>query len=248
MASRPPRSASRRRAALRRTAPVVALLTAASVGCRKSPTVGPASTDQGPAPDGASPAAKAPAGPHLDLATVPTPTAMDERYKGVFSALDGEWQGSFRIYVNSEGQAPGPVQPSRIDPTSFKRPPFTLEATIEVRQSYISESPFFQRVRIEDRLPDGTVVKSEGVNKVEDGVLWCLVKKPDDFVVHEGRLRGPRTIIWSRSRPTPLAIERFEERVTPQRYTIVGWGYYGNDDPTKAPRRYFEAEYTRPAR
>ena len=217
-----------------------------STNCRKAPAI---ATETSKEPSTVPPVVRKSGAsiPNLDLRSIPAPTPADESLRGVFAALDGEWQGRFHIYLNQEGQNEGPVQPTRIDRTSFKHPPFALHSTIEVRQSYISESPLFQRVRIEDRLPSGEVVKSEGVNKVEGGKMWCLVKKPDDFVVHSGQLDGPQTIVWTRNRKQPLAIERFEERVTPQRYTIIGWGYYGNDDPQKAPRMYFEAEYVRPA-
>ena len=119
-----------------------------------------------------------------------------------------------------------------------------------MQQHYVSESPTFQRVTIVDRYKDAQgrtrVVESRGVNKVQDGKLWCVVKKPDDTVIHRGTLAAAQTIIWQRERRSPLAIEWFHETVHEQTYSIVGWGYYGADKPELAPRMFFRARYRRP--
>jgi NADPH-dependent 2,4-dienoyl-CoA reductase/sulfur reductase-like enzyme len=125
-------------------------------------------------------------------------------------------------------------------------PPYRKELELRVRQDYLSESPTFQRVSIRDTYPDGRVVVSEGVNKVQDGLLYCVVRKPDDLVIHTGSRPTPDTIIWQRDRSEPLALEWFKETVSSESYTIVGWGYYGSDDPTRAPRTFFHARYVRP--
>jgi hypothetical protein len=179
-----------------------------------------------------------------NIETAPTPSPDDQQYADVFAALDGRWRGEFRIYTDSRGQADGPARPTDVDPAEWSKAPYRM-STLQVEQRYVSESPFFQRVEITDTYPDGRVVKSRGVNKIQDGQMWCVVRKPDDLVVHEGSLAGEHTIIWSRDRQTPRAIEWFRETVSDDTYTIVGWGYYGQDDPTKAPRMFFHADYRR---
>jgi hypothetical protein len=180
-----------------------------------------------------------------NIDTPPAVSSEDQRYAGVYRPLDGRWRGTFRIYVDTRGQVDGPARPTDLDPSDWREPPYQLNSTLEVEQHYESESPYFQRVEIVDTYPDGRVVRSRGVNKVQDGQMWCVVDKPDDLVIHEGTLEGDHTIIWSRDRESPKAIEWFEETVSDETYTIVGWGYYGSDDPTKAPRMYFHAEYER---
>lgn len=180
-----------------------------------------------------------------NIDTAPAVSPGDERYADVYRPLDGRWRGKFRVYVDTRGQPDGPPRPTDLDPERWTKPPFRLSSTLQVEQRYDSESPYFQRVTIEDTYPDGRVVRSHGVNKVQDGEMWCVVDKPDDLVIHEGELEGDHAIIWSRDRRSPRAIEWFRETVADDTYTIVGWGYYGDDDPTKAPRMYFHAEYRR---
>jgi hypothetical protein len=181
-----------------------------------------------------------------DISTPPRSTAEDVPFADVFAPLDGRWKGEFKIYVDTRGQPE--ERPKALDPAAFERPPYKLSQAIAVEQEYTSESPYFQRVLIRDSYPEAggvKVVESRGVNKVEGGKLWCVVKKPDDTVIHQGALDAG-AIVWQRDRKSPLAIEYFRETVEGGAYTIVGWGYYGRDDPKKGPRTYFYARYTRP--
>lgn len=180
-----------------------------------------------------------------DIDRAPVVTSADTVHKNVFAPLDGTWRGKFDIYTREGGQAEGPVRPTEFDPAAWKQPPYRLEQTIRVRQTYVSESPYFQRVTITDTLPDGNVIESRGVNKVQNGRLYCVVKKPDDLVLHDGKTDGPGVLIWSRARTSPPAVEYFRETVHDDTYTIVGWGYYPGDDLSKAPHFFFDATYNR---
>lgn len=177
-----------------------------------------------------------------DLDRAPRPTSADEQLADVYRALDGTWRGEFRMYVEPDGQPHG-ERPTEFSAQLFAR--LDLTGTIDVQQTYTSESPYFQRVEIVDSYPDGHTVRSRGVNKVQDGKMWCVVRKPDDLVVHHGSTGGPHTIIWQRERVEPKAIEYFRETVEADAYQISGWGYYGADDPALAPRMYFDATYRR---
>jgi hypothetical protein len=179
-----------------------------------------------------------------DTEQAPVFSAADEKYKDVYRGLDGRWRGTFKIYVRGAGQAEGP-RPVELSVGAWSKPPYELQQTIGVEQVYTSDSSFFQRVEITDTYADGKVARSSGVNKVQDGRMYCVVKKSDDLVIHEGSTDGPETIIWARDRKSPKAIEHFRETVEATTYTIVGWGYYGDDDPTKTPGYYFEAVYER---
>ena len=180
-----------------------------------------------------------------DIDRAPAVQTADQQYADAFKLLDGTWNGEFKIFVDTRGQVDGPSQPTEFNPDDWKAAPYQLASSIAVTQVYTSESPYFQRVEITDTYGDGKVVKSRGVNKVQDGKLLCVVKKPDDLVIHDGALEGDDTIIWSRDRAEPKAVEYFRETVAADTYRIVGWGYYGADDVSKAPRMYFDATYTR---
>ncbi len=186
-----------------------------------------------------------------DLSEPPEVAPEDRAYRDVFRSLDGVWEGVFRVYVDERGQAATPVQPTHVDTSWLLGLPLRLQTIVRVRQVYRSESPYFQRVDITDvyRDPSGRehVVRSRGVNKVQDGRLWCVVEKPDERVVHLGERAGPNTLIWRRELRDPLKIEYFRETVLGDRYAIVGWGYYGDDDPGRSPRIWFLGDYRRAA-
>ena len=118
---------------------------------------------------------------------------------------------------------------------------------VEVEQTYRSETPYFQRVLITDTYRDGSGqtqrVESRGVNKVQNGKLWCVVRKPDETVIHNGSLVNKNTIIWQRDLRNPLKIEYFRETVKQDEYSIIGWGYYGDDNPEKSPKYWFRASF-----
>ncbi|MEM1325245.1 MAG: hypothetical protein AAGI23_04785 [Bacteroidota bacterium] len=172
-----------------------------------------------------------------------------EGYDGVYSALDGTWEGKFKIF---EDQDPGKRkvdQLTNLTLSQLEKPSLKLTQTIDVQQIYISESPTLQRVRITDRYTDNDgkeqVVKSEGVNKVEDGEMICIVNKPDETVRHSGSLVGEHTIVWQRNEQNPQKIEYFQEEVHDNLYEIIGYGYYEGDDTKKMPRLWFYGRYAR---
>ncbi len=179
----------------------------------------------------------------------PKVSSRDRKFAGVFRDLDGLWRGKFYVYADTRGQISGPSQPTEIDEETLQRLPLRLETAIDVEQRYRSETPYFQRVTIRDtyRSPDGRsrTVESHGVNKVQNGRLWCVIVKPDETVVHRGTVPAPHTIVWRRKVREPLKVEYFKETVLQDTYTIVGWGYYGKDRVSLSPRTWFLGKYRR---
>lgn len=155
----------------------------------------------------------------LLAAALPPPSPPDEKPRpvDVFAKLDGEWKGAFVGY-DEEGR-------------ELYR--------IQVVQRYRTVDEHTQRVEIEDRMPDGRVVRGTGFNEArvgEDGELQlrCVVEKDDgDRVEHKGRLvRGPggeEEIVWYTRLPD--RVETFREAVTGEGdaavYRIDGMGRYG---------------------
>ncbi|NND32875.1 MAG: hypothetical protein HKN76_09810 [Saprospiraceae bacterium] len=173
---------------------------------------------------------------------------QDLPYQDMFKPLDGIWSGTFRIYENPSGQEilgdrDGPIV---LDSNQIKT--FDLISAIQVRQKYQSLTPYYQTVEIRDTYHgdgDTTLVESFGVNKIENGRIWCIVKKPDEQIIHEGSWEAPHTIIWTRWEKQPLKKEYFRETVMENTYTILGYGYYGSDDPELAPKTWFIGNYAR---
>lgn len=184
-----------------------------------------------------------------NISDPPVKSNKDERYSNVYAALDGTWKGTFTIYKDTTGQQPGDSQPENINAARLDSSWLKQTQEIRVKQVYHSLSPYFQKVTITDRYPkpDGTTKKvvSKGVNKVQEGNLWCVVRKPDETVIHEGTLAGPHTLIWQRNKKNPLKIEYFMETVNDNSYEIIGWGYYQGHDPEKGPAYWFHGNYSR---
>ena len=178
----------------------------------------------------------------------PVYTEADLTYKNVYAPLDGIWQGTFHIYTDPEGQRTGQVDHRHIGEYLDAGRPHWQSDSLQVRQTYHSLSPYFQKVTITDTyIKDGdtTLVIAEGVNKVEQGKMWYVVQKPDEKIVHLGELQGGHTIIWSRNANNPLRKEYFKETVSADSYDIIGYGYYGEDDPHLLPKTWFFARYNR---
>ncbi|MEO1053942.1 MAG: hypothetical protein AAFX87_25115 [Bacteroidota bacterium] len=175
--------------------------------------------------------------------------ALQQQYADVFKPLDGVWRGQFYVYSDPNGQTSAEsAQPKNIDLSTLVSLNLKNQFVIDVEQRYTSDNPWYQRVEIKDTyLKDGQeqVVKSSGVNKVEEGKLLCIVNKPDDQIIHSGAWDGKNTITWERDIREPLKIEFFSETVTDSAYTIVGWGYYGTDNPELNPKTWFFGDYKR---
>lgn len=161
----------------------------------------------------------------------------DRPLADVFKPWDGTWNGIFYIYEDTLFRSRAPSPTEFYDWTGR-----IVRDSISVTQVYVSESSFFQRVTIMDHYADRKEA-SVGVNKVESGELRCIVKKPNEMIVHKGKRLGPATIVWSRDERQPLRKEYFLETATDSTYTILGWGYYGDDDVRLGPRTWFKAKY-----
>ncbi len=179
-----------------------------------------------------------------NIRDIPKITKKDQSYTNVFSILDGHWKGDFLIF---EDQNPVPkehIELKHISLSSIQERQLKQINSIQVEQIYTSETPYFQKVTITDFYPgSGQKIISKGVNKIQNGQMWCIVRKPDETVIHTGNTEGDSTIIWERNEKTPQKIEYFKEIVSSQFYEIIGWGYYQNDDPKKSPKLWFYAKY-----
>jgi len=177
------------------------------------------------------------------------PEQPNENYANVFKPLDGTWQGIFYVYTDQNGQQKKGAMPMEIDANYLDQLDLAVSTKLKVQQIYKSTSPYHQEVNITDTYTNENgetkIVESTGINKVENGRLWCIVNKPDETIKHVGRTEGTNTIIWQRDIRSPLKVEYFKETVEANTYSIIGWGYYGEDDPSKSPRTYFKSVYTR---
>lgn len=185
----------------------------------------------------------------IDIDNIEQPPAVepaDKRFVSVFTPLDGHWQGTFYTLEDTARMPRRDRQLQAIGPSTLEDVTLVLKDSILVQQEYLSETPYFQRVTIRDYYPErGDTIISRGVNKVQDGELWCVVEKPDETVIHEGSLTGEQTFIWQRKEYDPYKEEYFRETVRDSTYEIIGWGYYGQADTTLSPPLWFHGKYRR---
>lgn len=182
-----------------------------------------------------------------DIQRIPELSPLDTALANVYQVLDGDWEGEFIIYEDPEPGAKNSMDLNNLQADVFSSGRLQELSRIQVRQEYRSLNPYFQKVKIIDTYPeDQRQELSEGVNKVQDGKMWCVVHKPSETVIHRGRTRGANTILWQREERGPQRIEFFQETVAEAQYEIMGWGYYEGDDPAKTPRLWFYGKYKRP--
>jgi len=178
-----------------------------------------------------------------NITDIPVVVDADHPFADVYSPLDGTWKGVFLVKEDSH-----PInKPSNLQDTALMSQFITSSKTIHtihVTQTYTSESPYFQRVSISDFYPDtGKTERSTGVNKIQDGKMWCVVHKPNDKVIHSGSTPNDHTIIWQSNKPKRT--EYFYESVGEHYYEIIGYGYYNDDDTSLSPKLWFYGKYER---
>lgn len=174
----------------------------------------------------------------------PNVTTADKAFANVYRLLDGKWRGTFYIYEDTARLKKNLNLLYDLTKERLNQHPLKLVNTIEVEQNYSSLSPYFQNVEIKDFEPSsGKTFLSNGVNKIQDGELWCVIKKTDETVIHKGSLPAENVIIWQRNEKSPQRIEYFYETVSQNQYQIIGWGYYEGDDPGLMPKYWFYADY-----
>lgn len=135
----------------------------------------------------------------------------------VFADLEGTWSGTFVGFDETGNEL----------------------YRIAVRQRYQTLNDTMQKVIIYDKMPDGTVISSSGINTArrrEDGSLdlRCSIDKSNgQRVAHQGRVvigpDGDQQIVWYSSGPD--RVETFREVVRREGsqlvYEINGMGRYG---------------------
>lgn len=177
-----------------------------------------------------------------DIDNAPNVTEADQAYADVYKSLDGHWKGQFFVFEAKERGERDDAILYNLTREMIQEDRLEIVNTLVVDQFYESESPYFQRVKIMDFYQDkGETEVSLGVNKVQDGKMWCVVRKPQETVIHEGSTEGENTIIWQRNEQNPQRVEYFKETVLASSYEIIGWGYYEGDDLSQMPKTWFYA-------
>ena len=178
--------------------------------------------------------------------SAPTFQEKDHKYANIFKLLNGTWKGKFFIYEDNQPMAVRKMDLQNISMDNIRSERLKKINEIEVTQVYQSLSPYFQRVTITDYYPDSQKTEvSKGVNKIENGAIWCVIHKPNEIIVHKGSAPNDHTLIWQRNENKPQRIEYFLETVSEQVYEIIGYGYYEGHNIKKTPLYWFHGKYER---
>lgn len=169
-----------------------------------------------------------------------------EKYRKVYQSLVGEWRGDFVVYEDTRGQIRG--RPVRVISDDYMNSlPLKEVNRIAVMHRYTATDDFTVVAEIEDRWNDenGKEVLSAypAENNVRGDDLFCIVDKPEEKVIHKGFIDKEGFIIWSRNEELPLRKEYFKEKAVGDTYSIIGYGYYGDDDPSLSPKMWFKGIY-----
>ena len=183
-----------------------------------------------------------------NIEEIPVVEERDKPFADVYRMLDGTWKGKFKIYEDSNPVPKNQMDLINLTLANVTRPELKLLDELEVTQNYQSETPYFQKVKIEDFYPKtGKRESSIGVNKVQQGKMWCVVKKSNsnEPAIHVGTLRDKETIIWESMPGDKSKIEFFQETVSEDVYEIIGYGYYGDFNKDMTPKLWFYGKYER---
>ncbi len=182
--------------------------------------------------------------PINNIESPPRISKSDSVFVYIYKPLEGTWKGDFLIYEDTLLVNALEMNLKHLSPSVIMSKNLKLINPIQVEQKYVSESPFFQKVIITDfYLNTGITEVSLGVNKIQNGELWCVVQKPNDTVIQKGSLREKNTIIWQSHQESPQKVEFFQETFTGNFYDIIGYGYYEGDNLSLSHRLWFYAKY-----
>jgi len=172
------------------------------------------------------------------------PTTSPAQSKAVFTEmltpLEGTWKGRLITYSDPRGQVDEAPQPKE-DFTSdsiIKRPTKT-EQLNNIEFTYENDGEFSQRVKIVDRVKGQQKYTTHGIRKVEDGKITSIVNKFTGREIRSGYKDKDGNLVWMRTQEDPKITEFFKHIKTDKKIRIIGWGYYGQDDLTKAPRIWY---------
>lgn|GEM_PF-4367578 len=174
-----------------------------------------------------------------ELLAPPVMTAVDKPHADIFVPLDGMWEGRVRTYRHVKGQQPGAR--TLIGPAKLAQAPYELVNTADVRRIAVSDGPIFQRVETTERSPTGTV-RASGGQKVLNGKMWRVAKRPDRVVIEWGTKPAANVFQWVEYDDKGTQIARYDEVLTGDTLVIAGWALGPQDDPSKGPGHYLAGE------
>ncbi len=160
-------------------------------------------------------------------------------FKAYLEPLEGTWKGRILTYSDPRGQVDETPQPKDFTPKLIVARPTKTESITNITETYTNDGELTQRVRIVEQGRGKEIYTHHGIRKVEDGIIKSKVNKLKGVDNRTGYADKDGNFIWIREQQNPKLLEFYKHIKKDNKIRVIGWGYYGEDDLTKAPRIWF---------
>lgn len=184
-----------------------------------------------------------------DIDTVPVIEKNDEKFADVFQHLEGQWEGQLKIFEDLSPSKREKKALQQLDMSDLRNPNLKLQQIANVQRNYRSESPYFQRIEIQETYYDEEGKELEqliytGVNKVQKGNLWSVLQgRGDTLQLRAGKIMNDKLISWKRNEKAPYRMDYIEEKRQENILELIGYTYGPEDNPKLMPRFWYYGRY-----
>lgn len=186
-----------------------------------------------------------------NMDTAPSIEKSDEKFENVFQFLEGQWEGQLKVFEDLSPTKRNKKVLNQLDMSYLRNPSLKLQRIANVQRSYQSESPYFQRIEIQETYYDEEGKELEqlaykGVNKVQKGNLWSVLQgRGDTLTLRAGKKRKDDGISWKHSEKSPYRMDYVEEKRQENILELIGFAYQPGDNPKLMPRFWYYGRYER---
>lgn len=171
------------------------------------------------------------------------PATSPSQSKAVFTEfltpLEGTWKGRILTYSDPRGQVDEAAQPKDITPKTIIARPTKTEKITSVTRTFTNEGEFDQRVKVVEQVKGKQIYTNHGIRQVEDGVITSTINTLHGVDKKIGYKDEDNNFVWIREQQNPKIVEFFKHIKKDNKIRVIGWGYYGDDDLTKAPKIWY---------
>lgn len=168
-----------------------------------------------------------------------SPAQSKALFKEFLEPMEGTWKGKIYTYSDPRGQVDEAAQPKNITSKDIINRPTRSEKITSVTKTFTNDGEFNQRLKIVEQDKGKQIYTCHGFRKVEDGLIKRSIIRltgPDNST---GYQEEDGNFVWIREQENPKVLEFFKHIRKDNKIRVIGWGYYGKDDLTKAPRIWF---------
>jgi len=172
-------------------------------------------------------------------------TTSPAESKAVFTEyikpLEGTWAGRIITYSDPRGQVDETPQPKAKDftPKTIIARPTKTEQITSLTETFTNDGEFSQTQKVTEIVKGKQRYTSHGIVKVEDAVIINRLNTLQGAELSTGYKDEDGNFVWIKEKTNPKVLEYYKRIRTGDKIRVIGWGYYGKDDLSKAPRIWF---------